>query len=455
MKRREVIKSSIFIHTCHNLTTLQHQLWNFLLAHAYDNLLSKCEHQIPMQDIQHYVRSRNLAHIKNSLIQLTAAATHVVHQKTGGPTLHGLFTLLENVRFVDAYCYYSYPTDVAKLLRYHKNSYAKIDLELQLRFVSKYALILYELCLDYVDVGQTPSFPIETFRLYLGLGPNYCINFGELNFRIIKKALVEINTKTSLMVQMKPFGNKDAVTEVKFYVQKRTISQSWKPVEATIPAALESVTLAPKTNREKTVQEPANPNQELIKQLMARGIVEQKARELLAEFGIPAVKSALEYLAKHTGEIHNITAWFTKVLENARLKNNGTKTISPAKPQVQQIALESAWYTEERKKLFVLNLQKEHNLEINRKRKERFESLTSQEKENILENFNQWLQTKPSSLQELGLLDIYKLEFLNEMLVSAEEKNFELWAKSRGYVVEKKDKQYRLIGKQKQELEIY
>lgn len=67
----------------------------------------------------------------------------------------GKFALLETVEFEDGVCKYSYDPRLQKLL-YEPKLFTKIDLSIQNKFRSKYALFLYELVCDYKGDGQTP-----------------------------------------------------------------------------------------------------------------------------------------------------------------------------------------------------------------------------------------------------------------------------------------------------------
>ena len=55
--------------------------------------------------------------------------------------------------------------------------YARLDLNLQRRFDSKYGLALWELCADYLgsgrEYGETPYIPLEAFRKLMGIAESY------------------------------------------------------------------------------------------------------------------------------------------------------------------------------------------------------------------------------------------------------------------------------------------
>ena len=85
---------------------------------------------------------------------------------------------------------------------YNPRIYTKLNLRLQNRFTSRYALILWEVCFDYFDTdrdqGETPFIPLETFKSLMGLEETDYPVFKVLNQSVIKPAIKEINALTGL-----------------------------------------------------------------------------------------------------------------------------------------------------------------------------------------------------------------------------------------------------------------
>ena len=67
---------------------------------------------------------------------------------------------------------YAYSPELRRRL-HNPDMYARLDLDLQRQFDSKYGLALWELCADYLgagrEYGETPFIPIETFRKLMGV----------------------------------------------------------------------------------------------------------------------------------------------------------------------------------------------------------------------------------------------------------------------------------------------
>ena len=104
--------------------------------------------------------------------------------------------------------------------------YAKLNLRLQNRFKSQYALVLWEVCFDYFDAdrdqGETPFISIGTFKELLGLGKDDYPVYSEFNRSVVKPAINEINKETDYLVavEQKRIGRR--IAELKFRITKAT-----------------------------------------------------------------------------------------------------------------------------------------------------------------------------------------------------------------------------------------
>ena len=160
----------------------------------------------------------------------------------------GVAGLLAEARIVEGICRYSFSPHLRMKL-YNPIMYTKLNLRLQNRFKSQYALILWEVCFDYFDAdrgqGETPFILIEKFRELMGLESDEYSAFAFLNRDVIKPAIKEINDLTDYHVdiEQKRMGRK--VAELKFRitrVKQLSIKESVFPdIETLAPVALELV----------------------------------------------------------------------------------------------------------------------------------------------------------------------------------------------------------------------
>ena len=120
-------------------------------------------------------------------------------------------------------CTYAFAPHLRHQL-YNPRIYTKLNLRLQNRFTSRYALILWEVCFDYFDAdrdqGETPFIPLETFKSLMGLEETDYPVFKVLNQSVIKPAIKEINDLTDYLVEVesKRLGRK--ISELKFRIKR-------------------------------------------------------------------------------------------------------------------------------------------------------------------------------------------------------------------------------------------
>ena len=140
-------------------------------------------------------------------------------QKTG----MGVASLLAEVRIEEGLCFYQY-SHTLRLKLHNPRIYTRLNLRLQNRFTSKYALVLWELCFDYFDTGrdqgETPFIPLETFRELMGLQTDDYTTFKSLNQWVIKPAIKEINDLTNYHVEVEQKRFKRKIAELKFRITK-------------------------------------------------------------------------------------------------------------------------------------------------------------------------------------------------------------------------------------------
>ena len=160
----------------------------------------------------------------------------------------GFANLLASADIENGICTYSFAAHLRPKL-HNPRIYSKLNLRLQNRFKSQYALILWEVCFDYFDTdrsqGETPFIPLETFKELIGLDETDYPVFKVLSRDVIKSAIKEINDLTDYHVEVehKRIGRK--VAELKFRitrVKQLPLQESVFPdIENPPPVALELV----------------------------------------------------------------------------------------------------------------------------------------------------------------------------------------------------------------------
>ena len=249
-KINEVIKASPAIQIQSQISLLQRRAWNVLLANAYNELVDKDIHRVSTVELAAKLGfgDGNQEYLKEMLKSLVDCTVEWNVLSKDNKEEWGAASLLAEVRINDGICTYAYaPYLRAKL--HNPRIYTKLNLRLQNRFTSKYALVLWELCFDYFDIardqGETPFIPLETYRELMGLQTDDYTTFKSLNQWVIKPAIKEINDVTDYLVEVdqKRIGRR--IGELKFRitrVKELPVQESVFPdVENLPPVAVELV----------------------------------------------------------------------------------------------------------------------------------------------------------------------------------------------------------------------
>ena len=224
-KINEVIKASPAIQIQSKISLLQRRAWNVLLANAYNELPDKDIHSVSMIELSAKLGfgDGNQEYLKEVLRSLRSCEVEWNILGKDKVQEWGVAGLLAEVRIKEGICFYQFPHTL-RLKLHNPRVYAKLNLRLQNRFTSKYALVLWELCFDYFDTtrgqGETPFIPLEIFRELMGIEVGDYAVYKELNRNVIKSAVKEINDLTDYLVEVEQKRFKRKIAELKFRITK-------------------------------------------------------------------------------------------------------------------------------------------------------------------------------------------------------------------------------------------
>ena len=224
-KINEVIKASPAIQIQSRISLLQRRAWNVLLANAYNELPDKDIYSVSIVEL-----AAKLGFGKGNQEYLKEVLRSIVDCKVEWNILGkdkeeewGVASLLAEVRIRNGICFYQFPHTL-RLKLHNPRVYAKLNLRLQNRFRSRYALVLWEVCFDYFDTdrdqGETPFITIEVFKGLMGVGKDEYSVFKELNRNVIKPAISEINDLTNYHVEVEQKRIGRRIGELKFHITK-------------------------------------------------------------------------------------------------------------------------------------------------------------------------------------------------------------------------------------------
>lgn len=220
--RNELKKHVGAVHVRGKLSLLQRKLANVLLLNAYDEL--------PRPDVfEHAIRIRTLAEAagfdSNDHEHLREALEALVDLKVKWNTLSrgeeewGVSSFLAQAVTRGGVCRYAYAPDLRKKL-YNPEVYARINLAVQERFGSGYALALYENCVRFRKVGTTGWIALDDWRGLLGVEEGQYAAFKYLHRGVLKPAIDEVNQHSDIHLSMETRRERRRVVALKFSVSE-------------------------------------------------------------------------------------------------------------------------------------------------------------------------------------------------------------------------------------------
>lgn len=221
--RRESVKKNVAaIHVSGKLTLLQRKLSNVLLLNAYDTLTTRQNHRIDARTLCMMIgyNSNDFETLKTALRGLaeTVAEWDMLDEK--GRQEWGVSALLSYAKLKGGVCEYAYSQALAEKLHDPK-VFALINLNIQRQFTGGHALALYENCFRFVAVGSTGWWPIDLFRRLMGVdGSDYYQSYKQLNAKVIKPAVAEVNRVSDIVVtpDVRKMGRQ--VTDIRFLIKR-------------------------------------------------------------------------------------------------------------------------------------------------------------------------------------------------------------------------------------------
>lgn len=289
------------IHCSNTLSLLQRKISNVLLYHAYDELLEKDEHEIAIKTLCTLIgySSHDYDSIKKALKALISTVLEwnlLGDTKGNGIEDWNASSILSSVGIKGGICTYSYSTRLKKLL-YMPEIYGRINIAIQARFKSNYALALYENCIRYKNLPYTRWFELVTFRKLMGVpGEKYSI-FRDFKRRVVDKSVTEINAFSDINVEPEIEREGQRVHRIRFKINQQGIKQPISQPQSEI----------------------SGEGRTLIAELTQLGISSNQAEQLLKEYDPGFIEEKVRLIKKSYAfthnKVHNILAYLKSALK--------------------------------------------------------------------------------------------------------------------------------------------
>ncbi len=141
------------------------------------------------------------------------------------------------------YLIVGFNSDLVPFLLKLKGDFTQIPKKEVFKLASSYSIKLYQLLKRFEDTGKRVD-KVEELREKLGIRENSYKTFKELNRKVLRKAVEDINRLTDIYVSYETVKQYRKVTHVIFYIQKKgdnvvdvdyvedggSFGQKWKPV---------------------------------------------------------------------------------------------------------------------------------------------------------------------------------------------------------------------------------
>jgi len=230
-QKEQVKKHVAAIHTSGELSLLERKTANVLLLNAYDSLLSRRTHTLPVKHLCAMLgwdESNNIERLQDVLRKLASTAIEF-NVMEDGKEVWRVMSMLSYGEIKDGTCTYRYDEYLAERL-YDPEIYATINIGVQRRFEGGYALTLYENCLRYMAVGSTGWWELNRFRRIMGADAGLYDDFRRLNERVIRPSVKEINRVSDIELQPEFQKQGRKVTAVRFLITENPQQMLLKPM---------------------------------------------------------------------------------------------------------------------------------------------------------------------------------------------------------------------------------
>ncbi len=219
----ELKKHVATIHSNNKLSLLQRKIANALLYNAYDDLLFKEEHQIHIGSLCKLIGYDSNDHksIKKALVNLLSTVIEwnlVDGNKVDVEGIWNASSIISDASIEGALCTYSYSNKMRKLL-HRPELYGRLNMQVQAQFQSSYGLALYENCIRYQNIGQTPWFNLSTFRQLMGIEDGKYKIFRDFKTRVLDKAVEEVNKYSPITVNSQMRKQNRQVVAIQFLIK--------------------------------------------------------------------------------------------------------------------------------------------------------------------------------------------------------------------------------------------
>jgi plasmid replication initiation protein len=374
-KSLELKKHVNAIHCSNSLSLIQRKLFNALLYNAYADLPYKQQFEIRGKDLYKLIgyNSKDTATLKEALIGLITIAIewNVIDCSTGQEKKWKASSILASAELSNGVCIYEY-SQLMKDLLYQPEIYGQINIELISKFKSGYGLALYENCIRYKGLAQTPWFPIDIFRKLMGVFDRKYQVFKDFKKRVLDIGVNEVNTVSTIRILPEIERVNQKVTRIRFKLEKN-VDES--------PIQLNKLSI----------------DKELRQVLISTfGFSTQMIEETYSKYDRDYIREKVEIITQSesfiAGKIRGLAGYLIEALKKDYKLSKSSKTVIDERHKIRE--------TKEKEKKAKLEEQTDRYRQyINKKINTYLVNLTEEQNSNLIGEFENFIQTQSSILK--------------------------------------------------------
>ena len=319
-KIETLTKHTALIHASGKLSLVERKLNNVLLKHAFNDLEEKEIHTIEVSKLRRlYGMSKdyNDRHLERSLRNIgkkTIEFNMFQQDKQNSRVWSFIHFLSEcNIDFKNGICTYAYPPTMRKILK-NPNLYARLNMEVQREFSSRYAIALWEYleehqCRTYEKLLYTSWVPLQDFKRLCGVSVGLYNQFKHFNDKVIKLQVKEVNKVSGLNVEVEYKKQAKKVIALRFKVSRKENFKYQKSLDGLSPYETFDV-------KEETISKLSEDYQ----------VSKSIATSLAKSYSLEQIEKNLKFVDEQVekSDIRNVGA-FTKMVIEQDLKLKQTK----------------------------------------------------------------------------------------------------------------------------------
>lgn len=312
LRRGSVKKNVAAIHVSGKLTLLQRKLSNVLLLNAYDTLIHQSSHMIDARTLCAMIgyNSNDMETLKASLRGLVETLAEWDMLDANGQQEWGVSSLLAYAKLKGGVCEYSYSPALAEKLHDPK-VFALINLNIQRKFTSGHALALYENCYRFVRTGSTGWWELDLFRRLMGVNDSaYYEVFKQLNAKVIKPAVAEVNKTSNIIVTPETRKMGRSVSHIRFKISENP-----------------QLAILDMDDGEGARNTP------IYDRLRAQGVSDRLARQWINEHGADYVSEKLSYVGARK-DVQNPVSYLSAALK----ADYGAGEVKPTSERAEKLS---------------------------------------------------------------------------------------------------------------------